>query len=314
MIRKLLMASVATATIAGSALAADLPSRRPPPPAFVPPPLMTWTGFYIGVNGGGIWQSRDVVTTGLDLGAPISPFASAAGALAANNIISSNKIGFLGGATWGYNWQFGRIVLGTESDFDGVFTDRNCNNNGGGFGGFGGNGNCTALTSAALGGGFAIQNVQTIDRRMDYFSTSRVRAGLLVTDTLLAYVTGGVAIGHVRLNSSIISSIPGTPGVIFGPGISTFNYSQLKAGFVGGGGLEWMFLPNWSVKAEAMYYDLGRSSFNQNVRQTLLPGILAIPLTNTQTTTTWRNNGVIAKAGLNYHFSWGAPGPVVARY
>jgi outer membrane immunogenic protein len=149
---------------------------------------------------------------------------------------------------------------------------------------------------------------------MDYFSTSRVRAGLLVTDTLLAYATGGVAIGHVRLNSTIISSIPGTPAAVFGPGISSFNYSQLKAGFVAGGGLEWMFLPNWSVKAEAMYYDLGRSSFNQNVRQTLLPAVFAIPLTNTQTTTSWRNNGVIARAGLNYHFSWGSPAPVVARY
>jgi outer membrane immunogenic protein len=311
MVRKLLMASVAATAIAGSALAADLPSRRPPPPAFIPPPIMTWSGLYVGVSGGGLWTSRDVVTTAIDLGAPIAPFASAAGALAANNVISSNRISFLAGGTWGYNWQFGRLVLGTESDFSGVFSSRNCNNGGGGFGG---NNNCSAITSAALGGGFAIQNIQTIDRRMDYFGTSRVRAGLLVTDTLLAYVTGGAAYGKVRLNSTTISSIPGTPPAVFGPGISIVNYSQLKAGFVGGGGLEWMFAPNWSVKAEAMYYDLGRSSFTQNIRQTLLPGLFAIPLTNTGATTSWRNNGVIARAGINYHLHWFDAAPVVARY
>jgi outer membrane immunogenic protein len=316
MIRKLLMASVATAAIAGSALAADLPSRKAPPPAFIPPPLLTWTGFYVGVSGGALWTSRDVVTTGTDLGVPFAPFLGAAGALAANNVISSNRVSFLAGGTWGYNWQLGRFVLGTESDFSGVFSDRNCGNNGGGgFGGFGGgNSSCSAVTSVALGGGVAFQNVQTINRRMDYFTTSRVRAGLLVTDTLLAYVTGGVALGHVRLNSTTIQSIPGAPAIVFGPGISTFNYSQLKAGFVGGGGLEWMFMPNWSVKAEAMYYDLGRSNFDQNIRQTFFPTVLGLPFTNTLTRTTWRNNGVIARAGINYHFNWGAPAPVVARY
>jgi outer membrane immunogenic protein len=98
------------------------------------------------------------------------------------------------------------------------------------------------------------------------------------------------------------------------PGISLFNDTRLKAGFTGGGGLEWMFLPNWSVKAEALYYDLGRTTFNQNFVQTLGPGGLGIALSNTGTRTTFRNNGVIARAGLNYHFSWGAPAPVVARY
>jgi outer membrane immunogenic protein len=318
MIRNILMTTVAATAMVGSAYAADLPSRKAPPPAYIPPPLMTWTGFYVGVNGGGIWSNSSVVTTGTNLGVPalIGPGFSAAAAQAANNTINPSRIGGLGGAQWGYNWQFGSFVLGTESDFQGVFTgNNNCGNNGGGFGGFGGNSNCTAVTLAPLGGGFAIQNIQTIDRRMDYFGTSRVRAGFLVTPTFLIYGTGGVAYGHVRLNSTTLSTItPAVPAAIFGPGISTVNYSQIKAGFTAGGGFEWMFLPNWSVKAEALYYDLGRSTFNQNFSQTLLPTIFAIPISRTATQTTWRNNGVIARAGINYHFNWGAPAAVVARY
>ena len=73
-----------------------------------------------------------------------------------------------------------------------------------------------------------------------------------------------------------------------------------------------MFLPNWSVKFEALYYDLRRTTFYQNFVQTT--GGPGIALSNTSTRTSFRNDGVIARAGINYHFNWGAPAPVVARY
>jgi outer membrane immunogenic protein len=315
MFRKLLLASVATATIAGSALAADLPSRKAPPPAYIPPPVMTWTGPYIGINGGGIWtNSNNVLTTAADFGAVAFPTVSTAAAVAAGNIIPTRRnTSFLVGGTWGYNWQWNNIVLGTESDFQGVFGCNN-NNGGGGFGLGGGNNNCggTAIGIAPIAGapGFNVLSQQSVTRSMDYLSTSRVRAGFLVTPSLLIYGTGGVAIGHIRANSSIISSVTPPPFAL-NPGISSANYSQLKAGFVGGGGLEWMFLPNWSVKAEALYYDLGRSTLNQNFVSTTAAGVV---LSNTGTQTSWRNNGIIARAGLNYHLHWFDAAPVVARY
>jgi outer membrane immunogenic protein len=316
MLKKSLCAIVAATAMAGSALAADLPSRRAPPPAFVPPPVMTWTGLYIGVNGGGIWtNSNNVVTTATDFGAVAFPTVSTAAAAAAANIIPTRRTGFLAGGTWGYNWQWNQIVVGTEGDFQGVFNGCNNNNNGGGFGGFGGNNNnCggTAIGIAPIVGapGFNVQSQQTITRSLDYLSTSRVRAGFLITPSLLIYGTGGVAIGNVRVNSSILSSVTPLPFAL-NPGISSANYSHLRAGLVAGGGLEWMFLPDWSIKAEALYYDLGRSTLNQIFVSTTAAGVV---LSNTGTQTTWRNNGVIARAGINYHLHWFDAAPVVARY
>ena len=59
------LAGVSLALIAGSALAADLPSRKAPPPAFVPPPpAFTWTGLYGGVNIGYGFGAGGSVTGG----------------------------------------------------------------------------------------------------------------------------------------------------------------------------------------------------------------------------------------------------------
>ena len=60
---RLCAASALALTIAGSALAADLPPAPPPPPprapaAYIPAPvpLYNWTGFYLGGNLGGVFS------------------------------------------------------------------------------------------------------------------------------------------------------------------------------------------------------------------------------------------------------------------
>ena len=59
MIKKLLLASAATALLTGAASAADLPRRAAPPPVFTPVPVFTWTGAYFGINAGYAFDASD---------------------------------------------------------------------------------------------------------------------------------------------------------------------------------------------------------------------------------------------------------------
>jgi outer membrane immunogenic protein len=94
-----IVASVGVAGAADLAVKAPVYTKAPVMPVY----LSDWSGFYIGVNGGGGWGD---VTIGnfFDNGA-------------------SQKVkpsGGLGGGHVGYNWQFGSIVAGVEGDFDGA--------------------------------------------------------------------------------------------------------------------------------------------------------------------------------------------------
>ena len=83
--------------LAGSAAAADLgpPYQQPYVKAPIYNPVFTWTGFYLGLNGGGGWGRSNWDRTGnLDLSG-----------------------GVIGG-TAGFNWQTGQVVLGIEGDVD----------------------------------------------------------------------------------------------------------------------------------------------------------------------------------------------------
>ncbi|MGD9656185.1 MAG: outer membrane protein [Methylocystis sp.] len=71
-----------------------------------------------------------------------------------------------------------------------------------------------------------------------------------------------------------------------------------------------MFMPNWSAKVEYLYYDLGTVNYAAG----LLVGARAgAPRYGVAPQISRRYNGNIVRAGINYHFNWGAP-PVMAKY
>jgi hypothetical protein len=91
-----------------SANAADLGAQ---PGVYTPPPLFSWTGFYIGGNFGGAWNHQNVTDSLFGLS-----FSNA-----------SNDGAFMGGGQVGFNYQFSNIVLGVEWDIDWVGNNDNTN-------------------------------------------------------------------------------------------------------------------------------------------------------------------------------------------
>ena len=110
----------------------------------------------------------------------------------------------------------------------------------------------------------------SVEQQLPWFGTVRGRIGYAF-DRVMLYGTGGLAYGNYKLSVS-------------GPG-GTISDDATKAGWTLGGGVEWMFAPQWSTKLEYLYIDTG----DQNV--TLFGN-----------TFTGRARDNIVRVGLNYHF------------
>jgi outer membrane immunogenic protein len=249
-IRTLLLSTVALAALAGTAAAADLPSRRAPP-VYVPPPIpvFTWTGLYIGGQ------------VGYEFGRSSASGATGAGPTAGG----ANPNGVIGGAHIGYLYStqgipgFGAAlgsggVIGIEGDVDGS----------------------NYRSTYALG-------PITDQTRQNIQGSVRGRLGVAV-DRALFYATGGVAFGDLGNNYTSAT------------GAST-SISHGRVGWTGGGGVEYAFTNNWSVRAEYRYTDFGS-------------------VTDTFGAATVRHHETDnrVQAGFSYKFNTFAPLPVVARY
>jgi len=301
MLRRILLASAGAMALSGAAFAADL---TPPPPPPSPPPL--WTGFYMGVNAGGTWSNNNAVNTSafpgpcdpIFFGCIAVPNISVTSAQLATFSVSRNNGAFIGGGQLGYNYQFGpSFVAGIEADIQGLA----------------GSTNSTAFTSSLTNPNFPTEpllQTASVSRRVDWLGTVRGRLGFLFTPTFLIYGTGGLAYGGATATTNIVQVVENTPGV--SPYFSFGSFNNTRVGWTAGGGVEWMFLPNWSLKAEYLYYDIGSVTYN------LSPLVDIVPATGTALSTAFarsstRFNGNIVRAGINYHFNW-TPAPVVAKY
>jgi outer membrane immunogenic protein len=312
-----IISAMSCAVLANTAMAADLPSRKAPVVA-APPPM--WTGFYAGLSAGYNFGANSNVysqnaagpwigLTGLGIEPIFGPIFPGIAPIAMDAAASNTQSGFIGGGQIGYNYQYGsKILLGVEADIQGAGI-RGVSRGGG-----------AAIGSIVVGNDANTKTIgsTTVQGGLDWLGSVRGRVGYLWTPTLLVYGTGGFAYGGAYAN--VIQSAIEQWALNAGPLFSQNSWNgggrqnQLLTGWTAGGGVEWMFMPNWSLKAEALYWDLGR----MNV-QTASYGVLG----NRQEDeirnnvgwgrTSVQYSGVQAKVGVNYHFNWVAA-PVVASY
>ena len=283
-----LISAVSAIALTQFASAADLPRKAPayqPPP---PPPVLTWTGWYAGLNAGvHCFASNDidVVSTGVfNPPGGFNPSIMNQGAAGATTNLSGNgndRCGGIGGGQLGYNWQWGPNWLwGVETDIQGVV----------------GSDDFTGNTSVIANNGEPIRTHIDASKRTEWLGTLRARLGWLATPTLLLYATGGLAYGGVKSDIAITQShqVSDTFGATSG------DFSETRAGWTVGGGLEWLMGPHWTAKVEYLYYDLGDISYNAGtLNAAFADGFVRYGISPHVST---RFNGNIARLGVNYKF------------
>lgn len=266
----------------GLASAADMAVKARP----IVAPIFNWTGFYGGVSAGGIWNDPDQTVL---VGGPANAGNNGNAAQAAiARLAGDRSVSWLAGVQAGYNWQLAnKLVLGIEADISG--TDLN---------------SAQSVTNLAAIGRGTNNIITSASQHLDYFGTVRGRAGYAGVDNLLVYLTGGFAYGGGNATFGVAS----TTG--FGANPVPFNVvardSSVRVGWTVGAGAEVAlasFGPNWSVKGEYLYYDLGRDHLVVSHSSAPPPGFTA--------SLDPEFKGSLVRVGLNYKF---IPGAIVARY
>ncbi len=294
---KLLSVTALGFALTAPAFAADLPSLKAP--VVVPPPAL-WTGFYAGLNAGGTFAESNAV---LVTASPIaSPFDAGILTALTGGLPTTAQSGFIGGGQIGYNYTFGPVLIGFETDIQGVAAGA-------------GSAATTVAGSATTLAKTAVIANQNVTSSLDYLGTARGRIGYLATPTLLVYGTAGLAYGQAKLNASSAASYFLSGVLATADGFGAASVSDTRVGWTAGGGLEWLFLPHWSAKIEYLFYDLGSLTAQGQIATTTLATGAFSPSRSAATSYQARYNGNIIRAGLNYHFNWfAAPPPIVAKY
>jgi outer membrane immunogenic protein len=236
---------------------------------FGPPVAPVWTNItYAGVPVAGNWWDRD----------------------------RRNDGGFTGGAQVGFNWQMtpgAGLVIGVEADINWLGGGRDRDNNWWGVGAFNPEVVAAPLDPAAAPGfgllaptGPGRGNVHLFNtglgddrgRRSDWYATVRARLGWGF-DRMLVYATGGLAFaddgggrdnwGGWGFNATpaagfFVAPAAAAAGALVTPTWNNWGRDRNNVGWTIGGGVEWAFTNNLTVKLEALYVDLDNGNNRNN--------------------------------------------------
>ena len=242
-------------------------------PIFKAPVLTAWTwaGPYIGANiGYSAGKSKtDAVFSDFTTGAPLLATGS-----------TDNLNGAIGGIQGGYNWQWGNWVGGIEADVQ-----------------ISGQG---ATPSYLCPGAVCNPGIVDFDapvtatfdqgHKLNSFGTLRGRFGATITPDVMAYATGGLAVGSIRSTvrlSGVGFDADGNLGAVS----NAVSVLTQKAGWTIGAGLEGRLFGNVTGKIEYLYMDFG------TISTSVTNPFNATPVTLSSNSRITDN---IVRVGLNY--------------
>ena len=225
---------------------------------------------HVGIAIGGISShGSDARTTG-------TPAFLALGSTVIPQDLSQEEQAIVASLAYGYDIKLSdHFMVGAEIDISATNLDRKNSFSG------------AAITGTAPGG-----LTTTAREQVQFLSTLRGRVGYMPTDNTLLYLTGGLAAGHYETSASVAVN-----------GSTTLAWKGedrgLKYGWTLGAGIEHALSPNLSVKAEALYYDLG----DVTVAATGNTAVRAVPALN-GVDYVYKTDlkGIIARIGMNYRY------------
>ena len=224
--RKFSFASAAAlaVTLAGPALAADLPMKSVAP--YVEP-RFSWTSCYVGGHAGG-GRGRKAMTDPVFL---VEENLIAPGTTTGVTTVNTSPTGAVIGGEIGCDYQFSsNVVVGIEGTASGS----------------------TMRGSQIVSLHDSPPDTALVQANNDFLASVTGRIGYAF-DTVLLYGRGGLALAGDKYNVS--------GGSVAGNG-TPFNFQGLdnRVGYVVGGGVDWAFSRHWSVNLEYDYYQFGHGN------------------------------------------------------
>lgn len=279
-----------------------------------PAPECNWTGFYIGANFGANWTSADYSSHFTEIAAgaieddseiPAPDFHDPPSAddfthndedratLFSRSVSGSSDASFLVGGQFGYQHQFGKVVIGVEGDFDKVVDNEN---------------EARAASSSSFDifdDSDTVDSVLTSRRitRVNWQGSVRGRLGYTIGCFLL-YGTGGVAFADVenQAGDHVTSHVFDTfEGIVEEPGGAQIHglshrEDDTLVGWTAGGGAEYALSNLVSLGIEYRRNDFGSDTFHKTSNKYVGTGTTRDDLTGNQVTL--RINILLGHLGL----------------
>jgi opacity protein-like surface antigen len=179
----------------------------------------------------------------------------------------------------GYDWRIGNVVLGLGGELS--ITPFKCETS------------ATDIENVFLGGPTATTVRVTTESSitMKAAASFKGRLGFALTDKLMAYGVGGVAVGFTEETFTVNNSLASTNAIYRG------SRNKTRVGYVFGAGAEYRITDFISASLEYNRYDFGTASFT--IDASTRGGAAATAESATAKT---RITGDVFKAGINLRF------------